>query len=180
MFKVTVEIEGDEYVARTNDGIWHTKGKIQESELTGMELAEYLYHSDEIAFTEHDENGETVIYLFGVEEHDIQEEFTHYHNSIRVCIDELESTLAGIANMDEESLDWQRIAKLQELAKSLGLVHPVIEKIKDDQLECEDCHGSGRVTMNSTDTVDKGTKWERSADYFYQDECPTCNGTGKA
>lgn len=46
------------------------------------------------------------------------------------------------------------------------------------QLECETCGGDGRVTENVVHTVDRGSKWQRSATEQVQTECPTCDGTG--
>jgi len=43
---------------------------------------------------------------------------------------------------------------------------------------CDTCDGSGRVVETTTHTVDRGTKWQRSADEQIEVECPSCNGDG--
>ena len=121
MFKVTVEIEGNEYVARTNDGDWHTRGKIQEQELTGMELAEYLYHSDEIAFTEQDENERTVIYILDGTEANISESFSMARDSISGSIESLNLMLDNIDRKEGQNKKWtiQDVSKLLRIAELL-------------------------------------------------------------
>jgi len=53
-------------------------------------------------------------------------------------------------------------------------VHP--EWVKREK--CDTCDGSGRVVETTTHIVDRGTKWQRSADEQFGIECPSCDGDG--
>jgi hypothetical protein len=63
-YKVKIVREKNEYVARDKNGDWRTRGEY-DRDRTGRDLAEYLFHSNEIESCEVNESGVTVCWIIG-------------------------------------------------------------------------------------------------------------------
>ena len=47
---------------------------------------------------------------------------------------------------------------------------------EDDDTECGTCDGSGEVFVIDTQTLDRGSRWQRTDQEEVAADCPECNG----
>ena len=50
---------------------------------------------------------------------------------------------------------------------------------EDSETECETCQGTGIVEVREKHYLDRGTRWQRSDEQSFNEECPSCNGIGR-